>query len=361
MSYREKYIKYKNKYLNLKNQAGGVNYDCNHELYNDMSIKDICHADQKGIFKNKEECTFSKKCTDKWTDRKIYRWTDIKMIDRIKYSFEEYEDYGNSIYPIQNSLYQDYGNFIFNFLQTEAKEEQPIPFGNNIKHPRSGIIFRPQKKYNLEFIKNNLKPYDKYKDIYNFINLESFELTLIPRGRMFSGIIRDDRFLVNMNTILNSLEQLNNTMFLNYTGHLSSFATSLLSHGISCIWQIPQSALISNNIFKEGYHINDRVLDQLQDTINSKLSYKITNESSFGIVLEAQHGLSKTILINKLPSKAILKQKKINKIIVFTEWKFNPTVKQLEEVKIMIGDLYPYLKSLENDFAIGIYTTDPDK
>ena len=63
MSFRLKYLKYKNKYLQLKNQLGGK-YDCRKDLKDITKLNEICNYNYYGNFDTIEECVFSYKCTN---------------------------------------------------------------------------------------------------------------------------------------------------------------------------------------------------------------------------------------------------------------------------------------------------------
>ena len=91
MSLEKKYLKYKNKYLKLKKQVGsgftdydyGRNqkYDCNKNLKGVSDIKEICSTDDKGFFNNKDDCTFSNYCLEKWKlDNNTYCTTYSKVL-----------------------------------------------------------------------------------------------------------------------------------------------------------------------------------------------------------------------------------------------------------------------------------------
>ena len=76
MSIESKYLKYKNKYLKLKKQLGSGDkiyeygriqkFDCNKKLSGITDINQICSLDVNGYYTNKEDCTFSDYCLNKW-------------------------------------------------------------------------------------------------------------------------------------------------------------------------------------------------------------------------------------------------------------------------------------------------------
>jgi len=105
MSYQNKYLKYKKKYLDLQKQIGG-NYDCKNNLYDKIKLNDICTNDNKGKFKTKEECIFSNECLEKWKIDKD-RWNQILIDSKNKHSLNlpRYDNLDeNKILEIGNKL-----------------------------------------------------------------------------------------------------------------------------------------------------------------------------------------------------------------------------------------------------------------
>jgi hypothetical protein len=194
--------------------------------------------------------------------------------------------------------------------------------------------------------------YNWYID--NFIVIDFFSDNITPRGRIGDGIIRDNKFTINFDLHLNKLlleYTLENIMFINYTGHCSSFSSCLLSRNIDCIWQIPYRAI------KQSYDnkINNRLLSQLQDSVNSTL-YQFPpldkKINSFGIVLEAPHELSSTIEISKLPSSKLLKKLGIQKVVIFTENKYPFKSYNLYDTKFYEEELINYFEELKKNLDI---------
>jgi len=66
MDYKQKYLKYRQKYLDLKRIIGGVDkYDCK-PIIKSNKINDFCEKNIHGEFKTLEECSFSSKCSNQW-------------------------------------------------------------------------------------------------------------------------------------------------------------------------------------------------------------------------------------------------------------------------------------------------------
>ena len=70
MNFKLKYLKYKKKYLELKNQSGG-NYDCKKDLYN-LQRNDICEEKEGGEFFDMNSCINSERCNNKWENANSY-------------------------------------------------------------------------------------------------------------------------------------------------------------------------------------------------------------------------------------------------------------------------------------------------
>ena len=105
MSYQNKYLKYKKKYLDLQKQIGG-NYDCKNNLYDKIKLNDICTKVDNGKFKTKEECVFSNECLEKWKIDKD-RWNLILKDSKNKHSLNlpRYDNLDeNKILEIGNKL-----------------------------------------------------------------------------------------------------------------------------------------------------------------------------------------------------------------------------------------------------------------
>lgn len=225
---------------------------------------------------------------------------------------------------------------------------------NNCVTNFKNIEYRRQHKYTIGEIKRYLVPKNKKWCTSNNIDLSLIPLSddMIPQGRIGGCITRDDRFTTNILAHLDALGDVNNTLFLNYTGHLSSFASALLSRQIDCVWKIPSGAVISPDIFTGLPEINERIINQLQDTVTSTLTPFTENLNSFGIVLEAPHIIGSTIDIKNLPIKAIIDRLEITKIVIFNENTFPYQTRDIKSCRFSQKGFVEYVLSLGKETII---------
>jgi hypothetical protein len=85
MNYQKKYLKYKNKYLDIKNsiQIGGNDkYSCKSieqfKKIENITIHDFCFKDPKGKYENLVDCTWSDECLERYFSRKNPRLREKK-------------------------------------------------------------------------------------------------------------------------------------------------------------------------------------------------------------------------------------------------------------------------------------------
>ncbi|VVU95016.1 hypothetical protein CPAV1605_741 [seawater metagenome] len=243
--------------------------------------------------------------------------------------------------------------------------------------------------FNLEDLsKNEFKP--KPKDLYtnrtaeeinqeiqkylqkNIIKRYTLDLDIIPLGRLnyqfdtqFNSsrsvlyLLRDllyYRHMKNILQVLKTKDKINNTLFINYTGHGGQFILNLLELGIDFCIQYPiqtiKMALSST-------------LDQLQDTSNMVINKKITNKTSLGIVLMSSHGLGELYDINRFPTLEIIKKYGFKRIVVITEdhYKLDPYLEKDREflsagpkrLDTQQDSLTKYLYHLMKDIPIEFY------
>jgi hypothetical protein len=113
-----------------------------------------------------------------------------------------------------------------------------------------------------------------------------------------------------------------------------SIASALYQHGIDCIWHLH----FSNAPVSMG---SMRIIEQLHDGPGRKLiESSSVNHTSFGIIIECNHGLGSSTDSALLPSVRVLEDIGIKKIVIFTEEFFNE-------------------KNLSHDFNIEEFRLDP--
>jgi hypothetical protein len=132
MNFKLKYLKYKKKYLELKNQSGGK-FDCKKDLYN-LPLNDICEEIQDGEFFDIQSCINSVRCNNKWRNANNFINKIIKnpfifkfdtFLDALKFKYSNKDSTDNlvniSVYELKiedidaytalnkfNTIYADY-------------------------------------------------------------------------------------------------------------------------------------------------------------------------------------------------------------------------------------------------------------
>ena len=140
-NYFDKYIKYKSKYIKIKNyQFGGETYDCSDKKITEI----ICEQNPNGQWDNKEECEKSKICIE--NNRLINNHEVIMLIRKNKKLLEKYNIY---------------------------KEGSKIPLLSNLKDSLNKIKFVEENKDLLEKYKKSKIFLEKktLDEMYQFINI----------------------------------------------------------------------------------------------------------------------------------------------------------------------------------------------
>ncbi|HHF7374110.1 hypothetical protein [Legionella bozemanae] len=142
---------------------------------------------------------------------------------------------------------------------------------------------------------------------------------MIPKGRSFITKAIDEEISANTNAVLaelNTQHGLDNTLFINFTGHEAPVASALYMNGIDCIWQLS----IMNDQTSQT-----RIMEQLQDALprDELLSQSPTShDSSLGLIIEPNHGFT-AVDATKLPTLKQLKEFGIKQVVVLTEKNYN--------------------------------------
>lgn len=181
---------------------------------------------------------------------------------------------------------------------------------------------RRTRQYDLKTLLEIVQPSEeilsRFGHTVHFIHFNSPH-NAIPKGRHFITGSIDKKIKDTTNTVLAELDaqhRLDNTLFINFTGHKAPVANALYMHGIDCIWQL--SILCDDTS-------QTRIMDQLQDALprNELLSLaSASHASSLGLILEPNHGLTE-IDAEKLPSWEQLKTFGVKQIVLFTEKNHN--------------------------------------
>lgn len=220
----------------------------------------------------------------------------------------------------------------------------------------NGLYHRPLNNLPLKHYLNILKPSNyllkKLGSHAHFIDAAHIPLEFIPHGRLGQGLERDEMFARQAKLCLDHLainDGLDNTLFINYTGHGSPVASMLYEQGIDCVWQLHEE------------HLGERTIQQFHDWINRSDPEKTKLiKSSFGIILEPNHESSQ-IDTNHLPPPYVLNDIGIKKIVILTERPFNANKLTYEfDPADFIGDhaFALYISNLSKKYPIQIMGTD---
>lgn len=183
------------------------------------------------------------------------------------------------------------------------------------------LYYRPLKNRPLKCYLNELQPSQcllgKLGGGAHFIEVDYITDDFIVRGRLGKYLKRDEMFAQHAKECLARLDKdggLENTFFINYTGHQAPVSSVLYELGIDCVWQLKKEHFPS---------FSGRIIEQLHDW-PGRSAFKKTKPilSSFGLILEPNHGFS-SIGAASLPSQGVLKNFGIKKVVVLTEYPFS--------------------------------------
>jgi hypothetical protein len=263
-NYFDKYLKYKLKYLKIKNlQIGGYTYDCTDE----PNSKVICEPKPEGQWSNLEECTKSNICiqNSKINNEYVRQHEAIMLIRKNKNLLEEYGIYKN-------------GNIDPNLVETVNL----IPDLDDLEDILDSINLIKEKKPLFE-------NYGVYKKGYK----------LLSYHKLKEGYLK----------LINIIEE-NKQLFEKYGIYKAgSDLTSLVKNGDieSLVRRFKRSLPIIKLIEDDTVLIGDKVqlYNQYKDNISileNFLNYKTIQ-------------IPKTFYISGLLTFAVYKNEKINKII----------------------------------------------
>lgn len=261
-NFREKYLKYKSKYFELKNLVGGsLKITINNEPYD---------------------------------------------IDNIKVS------------ELKNKVYTKYSNYlpVNQIMKLQCDDAQPIELVDDCNLEEHGIIngskiilenrmSTPAKKYNIKEMREILnRPSTNFPDIINNVVMPAgLEDTNIPKE--FIDKSEMNARTKNFETILNKLSDLNNILFINISSYTNPMV-KLLDKGIDIRIQL--------NLYE--YHVN-----ALHDILPQIENKNITNNTSLGIVISPYDTPNKPL--EHLPKKETIKKYGFNKIVIIAGVLFN--------------------------------------
>ena len=174
--YQDKYIKYKTKYLKIKNhQTGGETFDCSDEK-NKPDI--ICEQKLDGQWDNIEECTKSNICIEnkRLIDTNEPSDKIIMFMRKYKKLLEKYNLFNYDILESFESL-----ESIYELIILFEKNKDIIEMSNKKKVDIPSIL--ENNKYRIYSLINNLKSieYIRYLLLKNYIFYDINDSTTNPK------------------------------------------------------------------------------------------------------------------------------------------------------------------------------------
>ena len=181
------------------------------------------------------------------------------------------------------------------------------------------------------------------------IHFSECDENLIVLGRANDYIDRDYVFYVNAQNALNEIE-IENSFFINYTGHCGPVGAVLAKKGVPLIWNL----YLENEAFVEK-----RIVEQIQDYYFD-LESKPKSKNSLGLMLECQHGEFEPFVVQNFPTIEFLKEKNIKDVYIFVEMPAD--VIFLEEFDKYFNDNFKdYVFNLKKEFLVKFVPIDEKK
>ncbi|CAM2948418.1 Uncharacterised protein [Legionella steigerwaltii] len=219
---------------------------------------------------------------------------------------------------------------------------------------KPSVQFSRTSQHNLKKLLETLKPskeiLSRLGPQMHFIRFNSPD-DVIPKGRHYIIKKIDKNIEDTTNKVLAELAAqhgLDNTLFINFTGHEAPVANALYMNGIDCIWQL--SILCDETS-------QTRIMDQLQDSLPRDellLLASASHDSSLGLILEPNHGFT-AIDAEKLPSWDQLRAFGVKQAILLTEKNYNQgkCVHPLDKNYFKLETaFYRWLQSAPQDFNL---------
>ena len=264
-------------------------------------------------------------------------------------------------HPEHNICYHHSKKYNIGMIKTYLNENRFIPSFDSILNFIEFPEFLPSKTIPNYYFDRDLSDDYNLKDLINqLMQVENYVVTddIIPCGRLnyesneqYIGmminlhLLRDKNYYINFNNILDRLGDLNNILFIDFTGHCSSFVINLLERGIDVKLQIPSRAIIGMPI----------LLNQFQDMIMEVTNKEITNNTSLGIYLMEPHGIGMTFDLSRFPSKQQIIECGFRKIVITTEGLYNiePLTSSSITYRGRVNETFPVMK--EKPYAKEFY------
>ena len=280
-NYFDKYIKYKSKYLKIKNQQfGGETYDCSDKKNTEV----ICEQNPDGQWDNKEECEKSKICIEnnRLINNNKPSNESIMILRKNKKLLEKYGVYeeGNII-PKNKDIYVDYLKSIDLIKEKGDIFKKYNIYKDGDKLPKSYILIDYLKS--IDLFEKNINIFKKYKWFF-----EKYKDLIEKYKGLFENYNNNYKYVYSYDQIQNILEV------------IKSIETN------------PESFILieQNPKLKQyfGYRNDDPVksLEKVQQDI---IDIKKFNDECKSLVIP------KNFYISGLLTFAVYKSDKLNKII----------------------------------------------
>jgi hypothetical protein len=167
-------------------------------------------------------------------------------------------------------------------------------------------------------------------------------------GILEDGLRRDEKFYQRTNQALDALRNIDNILFIGYSGHSFPLAAALADHGIRSSYHLPT--------------LNERNFNAMRDWLPhlQEQSYREELNSS-AIMLEANHGMDSPINTQTLPNASELLNRQMNNIVIFTEQA--PGTYSLDDFRrnSTNPEIVQYLENLQaNGISLTFVGTEPN-
>ena len=199
--YQDKYLKYKKKYLELKNQYGG-NFDCKKNLFK-LRNDEICEENSMGTFLDMQSCITSERCNNKWKNANSLI---NNIITNPFFKFDTLKDavkFKNSNKNTKDNLVTIYLNelIIYNINEYTALNNFETIYVEN-------VIIQPREFFNINFSTF----FEKVQNIHKLTIDKSFgppiELNSLPQSLTHLTLSGDFNQQIGLNILPQTLTHL---------------------------------------------------------------------------------------------------------------------------------------------------------
>ena len=301
-NYFDKYIKYKSKYLKIKNQQfGGEPYDCSDKKITEV----ICEQNPDGQWDNKEECEKSKICIE--NNRLINNHEVIMLIRKNKKLLEKYNIYKENIdIPELNNLRDNLDKIKF------VEENKHL-----LKNYEESNVFL-EKKTLADFFSHikMIKIMDDNKNLFIKYNIYKEGSTIPLLSKLMYSLDKIKSIEANKKLLKKYNAYNEDNLDVNYLTNKLKVIASIEANPKS-IELIEQNPNLKEYI---GYRENDIVksVEKVQLDIDNIKQFHNNNDNEC-----KSFEIPKTFYISGLLTFAVYKNEKLNKIIYLLGEKHN--------------------------------------